>query len=520
MQEESVVRVLADIAATLDRDHERDLLQLDPIQLQNRQEPIMDDLHAENEPMRPRRAGSFDPLSDVLPKRSRTGSAVVAALLVGVLGTSAYFTTIGKPKSQKQASNVKQQSDQSEMLFFKPSYTPSGLCLQWAGVSELDDSQMMQVPDSLLLTGPDKETIAVSVFAFGGGSPMDNNMTGETIDINGATAVLSKQGSVDSMTWLKGKTSIQLTSKSVPKDKLVAIAKSISLRFDENGPHIATVDAPTFTSDTQSPYNPEGGNLGYIKCGAKMTEQQDAPNFSVGTSRPNPMGNVFDYAQPGTETKESDVEVKVNGKKTSAKKVEITIDGRKNTSFSWTDRGSVVSVSSSNLSDDETVKIVEGLKPATKQDLRALSKTVDPSLMMGPDSGLPTEGPNKLQLIGTVTSGGIEVDLQAAVKDNKLCLQVRSNSGTGGGDCQGAMAKPILRPTMSGNGSSISYVISDAKVTKATVTLPDGTEREIESVQDKRLPSLRVWVFARKTKDPLPTKIQFFDVQGNVVAEQ
>jgi hypothetical protein len=463
---------------------------------------------------------TFDPIQ-TSPKRSRAAGGMAAALVVGVLGTSAAFLTFGRNSTKPAATDIAQvATTQSELQYLTASYIPADFCLFFANVQEPGDDENMYSPEPFLLKGDKSGAISIMVMsAMMGGMP--SSLTGEDVDINGNTASLSGKAPNLSLTWKKGKTSVTMQAKDVAKEPLLAIARSIVLRFDENGSQVGSITAPGFSQQSSPDASTRaGGYANWGKCGASYGPEE-FPNLNLSLSRPNPLGDEFSFGVSDADIEESVYPIQRNGKTIKAKKAIMEFQGRKNTSVSWVEGDTAVHVDVTKLDDSELTKIINGLVTISKADFKKLAKTAKPPTDMGGGgNNLPTEGPNKLQDLDTFTEGTTEITIQAAVKDGKLCPMIRAGSGSSGANCLSASSKPKFMMNMSGSNYSLSLATTEDSVVKAQMVFGDGTTKEIRSVVDPRLPKVRLFVLYRKTTDATPAKIQFLDTAGKVVAEQ
>jgi Domain of unknown function (DUF4367) len=506
-----LVRELTNIATKLDAMFVDSHDLLNPASLRQRQESPMNEFH--NEPI----TAQLDPITP--PKKSKAITGMAAALVLGIAGTSAVFLTVAKPESKSKKGLVRTSSSNGAIKYFKPTYIPAGQCLQNANVQnpeDVDDTMMGYQPDQMMLKGPDKQAMTIMAQGMNYGSP--ESLTGEQIDVNGSPGIFTSKAGNFTMNWKIGKTALIINGREVPKDKLLTIARSITLRFDETGAHIATIDASGFTQ-TENPNQMsfEGGGTNYIKCGSKPGPIQ-IEGFSVYSSRPNPLGDDFNFGSADSRSKETPFNVERNGKTIVGKKMTSNYGGQTFTNVMWEESDTAVSVSLNKLSDAELAKIVSGLVPTTADELKALGKTVDPALSNFED--FPTDEASKLKELTTITIGKTEFVFRTGIKDDQLCLSMTSATMSNGSQCMQPNDKPELTSSFGGGPYSVGQVLTMATVTKATATMPDGTTKDIPSFQDARKPDLRIFIYARKTKDPIPTKIQFFDAAGKVVSEQ
>jgi hypothetical protein len=489
------------VGDALDRQFTRALPQLDPSVLRTRLEPNMEDLNPSaqnNEHI------TFDPVQ-TSPKRSRAAAGMALALVAGVVGTSAAFLTFGKDSNKPATTDVAQvATTQTELQYLNATYLPSDL------VS----------PEQFLLKGDKGGAISIMVMsAMMGGMPP--SLTGENVDINGKVGSLSGKTPNLMLSWKRGKTTVTMQAKDVAKEPLLAIALSIALRFDENGAQIGSITAPGFTQQApEDPTKRTGGYANWGKCGSTYGPDE-FPNVNLSVGRPNPLGDDFSFGPGDADVEESVYPIERNGKTIKAKKTVIDYQGRKNTSISWTENDTAVFVGVSKVDDTELGKIIAGLKTVSKADFKKLAKSAKPPSGPGNDgNNFPAEGPNKMQDLDVFTEGTTEITIQAAVKDGKLCPSIRAGSGSSGANCMLAAAKPRFQMNMSSNTYSLSLAASDETVVKAQMVFADGTNKEIRSVIDPRLPKIRLFVLYRKTTDPTPLKIQFLDAQGKVISEQ
>jgi hypothetical protein len=493
------------------------LPQLDPSVLRTRLEPIMEDLSTSEEN---NERLAFDAVPTT-PKRSRAAGGMALALVAGVVGTSAAFLTFGNDGTKSVTSNVAQvATTQTELQYLNASYIPKDFCLFYANVQEPGDDQDMYSPEQFLLKGDKGGAVSITVMsAMMGGMPP--SLTGENVDINGNQGSLTGKAPNTSLSWKRGKTSVTMAAKDVAKEPLLAMARSIVLRFDENGAQIGSITAPGFTQQAApDPASRAGGYANWGKCGASYGPEE-FPNLSLSVGRPNPLGEDFMFGPTDADMEESEYPIQRDGKTIKAKKVIMDFQGHKNTSVSWTEKDTAVSLNITKLDDTELAKIVDGLVPISKADFKKLSKTAKPPMGMGSEANsFPADGPNKMQDLDTFTEGTTEVSVQAGIKDGKLCPTINAGSGSSGPSCLGVSAKPKFMMNMSSNTYSLSLATTDETVVKAQMVFADGTTKDIRSMVDPRLPKVRLFVLYRKIADPTPAKIQFLDASGKVVSEQ
>jgi hypothetical protein len=500
----------------LDQQFTRALPQLDPSVLRTRLEPNMEDL---NPSAQNHKHITFDPIQ-TSPKRSRAAAGMALALVAGVVGTSAAFLTFGKDSNKPKTTDVAQvATTQTELQYLNATYLPADFCLFYANVQEPGEDEGYSV-EPFLLKGDKDGAISIQVMsAMMGGMPP--SLTGENVDINGNVGSLSGKAPNLMLSWKRGKTSVSMQARDVAKEPLLAIARSIALRFDENGAQIGSISAAGFTQQApEDPTKRTGGYANWGKCGATFGPDE-FPNVNLSVGRPNPLGDDFSFGPGNADVEESVYPIERNGKPITAKKTVTDYQGRKNTSVSWSENDTAVFVGVSKVDDIELGKIIAGLKTVSKADFKKLAKTAKPPTGPGMDgNNFPSDGPNKMQDLDVFTEGTTEITIQAAVKDGKLCPSIRAGSGSSGANCMSAVVKPKFQMNMSSNNYSLSLAASDETVVKAQMVFADGTNKEIRSVIDPRLPKIRLFVLYRKLADPTPLKIQFLDASGKVVSEQ
>ncbi len=506
------------VGDALDQQFIRALPQLDPLTLRTRLEPNMEDLNPSaqnNEHI------TFDPLPTP-PKRTRAAGGMALALVAGVVGTSAAFLTFGRDATKPATTDVAQvATTQTELQYLTAGYIPKDFCLFFANVQEPSDDENMYSPEQFLLKGDKGGAVSIMVMsAMMGGMP--NSLTGEDVDINGNVGSLSGKAPNTTLSWKKGKTTVTMQAKDVAKEPLLAMARAIVLRCDENGAQIGSITAPGFTQQAAADAGLRaGGSATWGTCGASYGPEE-FPSLGLSVNRPNPLGDDFSFGPGDANVEESVYPINRNGKTIKAKKAVMEFQGRTNTSFSWTENDTAVNLNVTKIDDAELAKIFDGLTSISKADFKKLAKTAKPPTGMGGEgNSMPTEGPNKLQDLDTFTEGTTEMTIQAAIKDGKLCSMIQAGSGgMSGPNCMSASAKPKFQMNMSGNSYSLSLATSDETVVKAQMVFADGTTKEIRSVVDSRLPKIRLFILYRKTADPTPAKIQFLDASGKVVSEQ
>jgi hypothetical protein len=463
--------------------------------------------------------GSERQLSQLKPRRRGSLLRIGAGALAGAVATGGFFIARDGGLSTPAAQEVKTAIPDNPYLL-KFANVPDGLCLRYASsIRESADiaPEIMEAPTQF--TRGENDVISISVNQYAG---MATGIVGETIDVNGRTALLSSKNGFLGLSWKQGRTNVQMTGKGVSKAEFVSVAKSLVLRFDENGPAIGSVRAPGFTSEKFDPVTAMGyGSLSYGEC---ETTLSPVPTKSVGVfSRPKSGAAMFGLSDPSAVREETPISIVRNGREVKAKAVTTTYSGNENAFrlVTWTENDVTVGVNYAKMELSEVKKLIEGLTESTLDEYEALSKTVKPRDHMMAMPTAPGEPPrSELKQIGTFTVGKTEGKLMSATQGEKLCLVTVSGPGGGGANCAGAAREASLTVNMSGTSIIIASGVTSASITKATATLPNGKTVDVPSYQDDRLPKLRVFVLVRSKDDPIPTKITFTDAAGKVVSEQ
>jgi hypothetical protein len=455
-------------------------------------------------------------------RRRRRGSflRIGAGALAGAVATVGFFIVRDGGLSSPAAQQVKTSEPETPYLL-KFTKAPDGLCLQYA-------NNMRDTPDEMFEMGVaptvykrgESDSISVQVNQYGGAP---GGIIGETVDINGRKGLLTARNGNSSLSWKQGRTSVQMSAKGVKKDELLSIARSVVLGFDENGPRVANVTAPGFTSETIDSKMGNGfGSLGYGEC--DQTTFSNGPTRSIGVSTsPKLMeGVMFGISDPNGTFKETATTVSRNGKEVKAKLSESTYGGNDDNKFStfiWTEKDVLVSVGFTKLDQAVVKEAIAGLAEASFDDYEALAKTAKQPTFQAP--AMPGEAPRSEQKeIGTFKVGKSEAKVMSATQGEKLCVNINYAFGGGGGDCRGPSKEPTLTNNFGGSSVTIASGVLDAKITKAVASLPGGKTLDVLSFQDDRLPKLRVFVLVRGKDDPVPTAIKFYDAAGKVVGEQ
>jgi Domain of unknown function (DUF4367) len=450
-------------------------------------------------------------------QRRRRGSflRIGAGALAGAVATGGFFIVRDGGLSSPAAQQVKTAEPETPYLL-KFAKAPDGLCLQYA-------NNMRDAPDELfemVYKRGETDSISVQVNQFGG---MPNGIVGETVDINGHKGLLTTRTGNTSLSWKQGRTSVQMNAKGVKKEEFLSVARSVVLGFDENGPRIANLTAPGFTSEQIDPKMGMGfGSLGYGECDQKTFASGPTKNIGVSTGPKSMQDSMFSMSDPNETLKDSATTISRNGKDVKAKLSERTYGGNddnKFSSFIWTEKDVLVTVGFAKLDQAVVKEAIAGLTEASFDDYDALAKTAKQPNFLPP--AMPGEAQRTEQKeIGTVKIGKSEAKVMSATQGDKICVIINYAFGGGGGDCRGASKEPVLNNNYGGPSTTIATGVVDAKITKAVASLPGGKTLEIPSFQDDRLPNLRVFVLARGKDDAVPTGIKFYDSAGKVVGEQ
>jgi hypothetical protein len=454
-------------------------------------------------------------------KNRRRGSLlrIGAGALAGAVATGGFFIARDGGLPSPAAQEVKTAEPQTPYLL-KFAKAPEGLCLQYA-------SNMRDAPEEMFEMGPtptmykrgESDSISVQVNQYGG-EPA--GIIGETVDINGRKGLVTSRVGNTVISWKQGRTSVQMMAKGVKKDELLAIARSLVLGFDENGPQVANVNAPGFTSEKLDPKVGMGfGSLSYGECNL-TTFNGPSKNIGVSTGPKSMENAMFGMSDPNGTLKESTTTLIRNGKEVKAKLSERSYGGNDDNtynSFIWTEKDTLVNVGFAKIDQAVVKEAIAGLSEASFDEYDALAKTAkQPNF---PQPVAPGETPRSEQKeIGAVKVGKSEARVMSSTQSEKLCVSITYAFGGGGGDCRSASKEPTLSNNFGGTSATIASGVVDAKITKAVASLPGGKTIDIPSFQDDRLPKLRVFVLVRGKDDPIPTAIKFYDAAGKVVSEQ
>jgi hypothetical protein len=460
-----------------------------------------------------------EPRSD----RRRRGSLlrIGAGALAGAVATGGFFVVRDGGLSSPAAQEIKTAERQTPYLL-KFAQAPDGLCLQYA-------SNMRDAPDEAFVDMVNTPTIyrrgegdfiSVQVNQYGG---EPGGILGETVDVNGRKGLVTARGGTTMLSWKQGRTGVQMSAKGVKREELLSIARTAVLAFDENGPRVANLIAPGFTSEKIDPKMGMGfGSLNYGEC--NITTFSNGPTKSIGVSTgPKSMENMmFGMSDPNGTVKESTTTVTRNGKEVKAKLTESTYGGNDDntfSSFAWTEKDALVSVGFSKLDQAVVKDAIAGLTEASFDDYGTFAKTAkQPNF---PQPVIPGEAARTDQKeIGTLKVGKSEAKVMTAIQGEKICVNINYAFGGGGGDCRGASKEPRLTNNFGGSSATIAVGVIDARIVKAVASLPGGKTLDIPSFEDDRLPKLRVLVLVRAKDDPVPTGIKFYDAAGKVVGEQ
>jgi hypothetical protein len=465
------------------------------------------DSHEARAGQKPRRRGSF----------LRIG----AGALAGAVATGGFFIIRDGGLSSPAAQEVKTAEPETPYLL-KFAKTPDGLCLQYASnMRDTPDEAFMEMASvSTVYNRGESDVISAQVNQFGGAP---EGIVGETVDINGRKGLLNARAGNSMLSWKQGRTTVQMTSKGVKKVELLAAARSVVLVFDENGPRIASMSAPGFTAEKVDPKMGMGfGSLGYGECKTVRFDGM-SKNIGVSTSPKSTENAMFGVMDPNGTVKESATTITRNGKEIKAKLSERNYGNDDNTftSITWTENGVLASVGFGQMDIAAVKEAITGLTEASFDEYAALAKTAkQPDF---PRPTVPGEAPRTdVKEIGTFKIGKSDGQVMSATQGEKLCVNINiapMMMGSGG-DCRGAAKTPTLINNYGGTSVTIASGVVDAKITKATATLPDGKKIDVSSFQDDRLPKLRVFVLARGKDDPIATAITFYDAAGKVVSEQ
>jgi hypothetical protein len=465
--------------------------------------------------------GSERRLSQLRLRRRGSLLRMGAGALAGALATGGFFMVRDGGLSTPAAQEVETAIPENPYLL-KFANVPDGLCLQFANsIRTVADNPPEFGEAPTQFTRGESDVISISVNQYAG---MATGIVGETIDVNGRTALLSSKNGFLGLSWKQGRTNVQMTGKGVSKGEFVAVAKSLVLRFDENGPGIGSVRAPGFTSEKFDPVAAMGyGSLSYGDCKAVPGPE---PFQAVGISTaPKSSAGMFGFGDPSVVRKETPITIVRNGKEVKAKAVTTTYGGNDDNAFrvvTWTENDATVGVNYAKMELGDVKKLIEGLTESTLDEYEALGKTAkQPDSMMLAMPTAPGEAPRtELKQIGTFTVGKTEGKVMSATQGEKICVMINFGFSGGGGNCVGGAKEASLNNNSSGTTTVIASGVTSASITKATATLPNGKTVDVPSYQDDRLPKLRVFVLVRSKDDPIPTKITFTDAAGKVVSEQ
>jgi hypothetical protein len=455
------------------------------------------------------------------PRRRGSFLRIGAGALAGAVATGGFFIIRDGGLSSPAAQEVKTAEPETPYLL-KFAKAPDGLCLQYArNMRDTPDEAFREmIPVATVYKRGASDIISAQVNQFGGAP---EGIVGETVDVNGRKGLLNARAGSSMLSWKQGRTSVQMTSRGVKKEELLAAARSAVLVFDENGPRIASMSAPGFTAEKVDPKMGMGfGSLGYGEC-ERVRFDGMSKNIGVSTSPKSMESAMFEMIDPNATLKESATTVTRNGKEVKAKLSERSFGNEDNTftSISWTEKGVLASVGYGQMDMAVVKEAITGLTEASFDDYAALAKTAkQPDF---PRPTMPGEAPRTdAKEIGTFKIGKSEGQVMSATQGEKLCVNINVSPimMASGGDCRGAAKTPTLTNNYGGTSVTIASGIVDAKITKATATLPDGRKIDLSSFQDDRLPKLRVFVLARGKDDPIATAITFYDAAGKVVSEQ
>jgi hypothetical protein len=299
-----------------------------------------------------------DRMSDVLRSRSSQRPPrwralfplSIAAAIVGVSFSAWGFGFLFEESRPKNSAIFIDSPTTGPFQFAKPGNTV-GLCY----LSGIRNAPMPGV----YLRGPSNALVVIKATFDAEQSPVQS-LTGKVANINGRRGLVIPQTSSLStlVQWRIGRTYVTVIGVRTNEEELMAISRSVKLRFTQNGAEVQSFSAPGFVQDLDANSSPSSASVSYGSCG--VATESAHPNFMVLTRTIWPIEE-----QPGPDFAEVRVPYPLvwNNRPIAGSLVTRTYGQEKVELIAWTDSGTDFELRYEDLSSDQVDRIIRGLSP-------------------------------------------------------------------------------------------------------------------------------------------------------------